>query len=311
MGHNSSPGTAHEPRAQVLDGRAVAAEIRKRCAEEVAELAARYPLLPGLAVMRVGEDPASVSYAGRIVQAFDAAGLRATIFELPESATRAMLQSELERINALPEYAGVLVQWPLPRHLGWDAVIDVIDPNKDVDGSHPVNIGRLALGLDCYVPATPAGGVALLDYYGVKLEGKRALVIGRSSIVGRPLSQLMLARDATVTVAHSRSRDLPGLAREADVVAVAAGQPKLVKGSMLKPGAVVLDFGASVVEGQMTGDVDFESASRVAGAITPVPGGTGPMTNAMLIRNTLRAIRRSLAGYQSKVESPGSKGMDL
>jgi methylenetetrahydrofolate dehydrogenase (NADP+) / methenyltetrahydrofolate cyclohydrolase len=180
----------------------------------------------------------------------------------------------------------------MPPHLGWDDIIDFLDPNKDVDGSHPVNIGRLSLGLDCFVPATPAGGLALLDHYGIGLEGKRALVIGRSGIVGRPLSQLMLARNATVTIAHSRSRDLPSLVREADIVAVATGKPALVKGDMLKPGAVVLDFGASVVDDQMRGDVDFDSAVQVAGAITPVPGGTGPMTTAMLIRNTLKALRR-------------------
>lgn len=289
-------GTSNSDRAPlVLDGRLVAAEIRQRCADEVEALRAKHRILPGLGVVRVGENPSSVQYAERIVKSFASVGLVATVFALPENASRTALQSEVHRINVLPEFAALLVQWPLPPHLGWDVVIDVIDPNKDVDGSHPINIGRFTLGFDSYVPATPAGGIALLDYYGIQLEGKRALVLGRSGIVGRPLAQLFLARNATVTIAHSRSRDLPGLVREADIVAAATGKPGLVTGEMLKPGAVVIDFGASVVDGKMTGDVDFESASKVAGAITPVPGGTGPMTNAMLIRNTLKAIHKSLS----------------
>ncbi|MFL5734609.1 MAG: bifunctional 5,10-methylenetetrahydrofolate dehydrogenase/5,10-methenyltetrahydrofolate cyclohydrolase, partial [Chloroflexia bacterium] len=280
--------------ALILDGKVASAEIRSWCAEEVEALRRKHSILPGLAVVRVGEDPASVQYAGRIVKSFEATGLTATVFELPERSSRAALQAEIHRINVLAEFAAMLVQWPLPSHLNWEAVIDVIDPAKDVDGSHPINIGRFTLGLDSYAPATPAGGLALLDYYGIKLEGRRALVIGRSGIVGRPLAQLFLSRNATITVAHSHSRDLASLVAEADIVAVATGKPGLVRGEMLKEGAVVLDFGASVVDGQMRGDVDFESAVRCASAITPVPGGTGPMTNAMLIRNTLKAIHRNL-----------------
>ena len=279
--------------ATLLDGKLVAAEIRRKSQEEIETLKARHPVLPGLAVVRVGQDPPSVSYADRIVQSFKNVGLLATVFELPLTATRAMLHAELARLNVLPEFAAVMVQWPLPSHLGWDAVIDDLDPNKDVDGSHPMNIGKLSLGLDCYVPATPAGGMALLDYYRIPIEGKRALVIGRSGIVGRPMSQLLLARHATVTIAHSRTQDLPSLVREADIVAVATGKPGLVTGAMIKPGAAIIDFGASYIDGRMRGDVDFESAVRVAGAITPVPGGTGPMTNVMLVLNTLKAIRRS------------------
>lgn len=281
--------------ALLLDGRLVAAEMRKRSVEEIQALTERHRVLPGLAVVRVGEDPASVSYGERIIQSFTGVGLKATLFELPAKASRVELETELLRLNVLPEFAAIMVQWPLPPHLGWDAVIDYLEPHKDVDGSHPMNIGKLALGLDCYVPATPAGGMALLDYYRIPIEGKRALVIGRSGIVGRPMSQLLLGRHATVTIAHSRSHDLASLVREADIVVVATGKPGLVTGDMLKPGAVVVDFGASVVDGQMTGDVDFESAVKVAEAITPVPGGTGPMTNALLIRNTLKAIRQSQA----------------
>jgi methylenetetrahydrofolate dehydrogenase (NADP+) / methenyltetrahydrofolate cyclohydrolase len=278
--------------AVLLDGRTVAAQVRAEAKAEAESLKAKFGLLPGLAVLRVGNDPASVSYAGRITRAFAEVGLVVTVVELPSSASRAMLQAELGRLNVLPEIAAVIVQMPLPRHLGLDALIDVLDPNKDVDGIHPVNIGNLVLGLDAYVPATPAGGMALLDYYRIKLVGKQALVIGRSSVVGRPLSQLLLARNATVTIAHSFTTDLDRLIGEADIVAAAVGKPGLVKGSAIKPGAVVLDFGASMIEGHMMGDVQFEEAARRASAITPVPGGTGPMTNAMLLRNTLKAIRR-------------------
>ncbi len=292
---NSPLNVSHSKRARLLDGRLVAAEIRKHSAEEIRALVERHHILPGLAVVRVGEDPASVNYADRIVKSFTNVGLKATVFQLPANAARTELQAELARLNVLPEFAAIMVQWPLPQHLGWDAMIDDLDPNKDVDGSHPMNIGKLSLGLDCYVPATPAGAMALLDYYHIPLEGQRALVVGRSGIVGRPMSQLLLARHATVTIAHSRSRDLASLVREADVVAVATGKPGLVTGAMLKPGAVVVDFGASIIDGQMRGDVDFNSAVSVAGAITPVPGGTGPMTNAMLIRNTVKAIRHSAA----------------
>jgi methylenetetrahydrofolate dehydrogenase (NADP+)/methenyltetrahydrofolate cyclohydrolase len=194
----------------------------------------------------------------------------------------------------LPEIAGVIVQQPLPPHIGLDAVIDVLDPNKDVDGVHPVNIGRLSLGLDCFVPATPAGGLAILDYYGIPLEGKQALVIGRSGVVGRPFAQLLLARNATVTIAHSRTRNLYDLISQAELVASAVGKPHMIKGDMLRPGAAVVDFGAGMVDGQMMGDVDYQGALDRVAAITPVPGGTGPVTNAMLLKNTVKAIKRLL-----------------
>lgn len=276
----------------LLDGKLVARQIREQCAREAAELKARYGLLPGLGVLRVGSDPASVSYSARIAKAFGEAGVPVTIEELPTNASRALFQAELGRLNVLPEVAGTIVQMPLPQHIGLDALVDVLDPEQDVDGIHPVNIGNLTLGLDAYVPATPAGGMALLDYYGLKVEGLNALVIGRSGVVGKPLAQLLLARNATVTIAHSRSRDLDALIAGADLVASAVGSPSLVKGSSIKPGAIVLDFGASMVEGHMTGDVEFDVAASRASAITPVPGGTGPMTNAMLLRNTLTAIKR-------------------
>lgn len=278
----------------LLSGRPVAKEIRQKCAAEVAALKLRFGILPGLGVLRVGRDPASLNYAQRITQVFGNAGLSVTEIELPESASRALVQAEINRLNVLPEIAGIIVQMPLPDRLGLDTVIDVLDPQKDVDGIHPVNIGRLTLGLDCYVPATPAGGMAILDYYGISLEGKNALVIGRSGVVGRPLSQLMLARNATVTIAHSHTRNLPELIAEADVVATAVGKPGFVRGANLREGAVVLDFGAAEVDGKMTGDVDLAGAMGRVAAITPVPGGTGPVTNAMLLKNTIKAIKKAL-----------------
>jgi methylenetetrahydrofolate dehydrogenase (NADP+)/methenyltetrahydrofolate cyclohydrolase len=294
----SDPLTASEAEAAsgtlLLAGREVAKQIREQCAVEIAALTARYGVMPGLAVVRVGQDPASVNYAERITKAFGNAGLPVTEIELPATASRALLQAEINRLNVLPEIAGIIVQMPLPDRMGLDTVIDVLDPQKDVDGIHPVNIGRLTLGLDCYVPATPAGGMAILDYYGIALEGKNALVIGRSGIVGRPLSQLMLARNATVTIAHSRTRNLPELIAGAEIVATAIGRPGFVHGANLAEGAIVLDFGASDVSGKMTGDIDPEGAMGRVAAITPVPGGTGPVTNAMLLKNTVKAIKKAL-----------------
>lgn len=276
----------------LLDGRKVAREMREQYAREAVALKARFGLLPGLGVLRVGADPASVSYTGRISKAFSEVGISVTTNELPLTASRAMFQAELGRLNVLPEIAGIIVQMPLPAHIGLDVLVDALNPDKDVDGLHPVNVGNLLWGLDAYVPATPAGGMALLDYYGIKLEGLNALVIGRSGVVGKPLAQLLLARNATVTIAHSHTRDLEDLISRADLVATAVGRPAFLRGDCIKPGAIVLDFGASIVEGHMTGDVQFEEAARRASAITPVPGGTGPMTNAMLLRNTLKAIKR-------------------
>jgi methylenetetrahydrofolate dehydrogenase (NADP+)/methenyltetrahydrofolate cyclohydrolase len=279
----------------IMAGRAAAKQIRLKCAEEIRALQARHPILPGLAVLRIGDDPASLNYAERITQSFGNAGLKVTIVALPDNASRSLLQAELGRLNVLPEIAGVIVQMPLPAHIGLDAVIDVLDPHKDVDGIHPVNVGRLALDLDAFVPATPAGGIAMLDYYGIPIEGKRALVIGRSSVVGKPLAQLLLARNATVTVAHSRSRDLAGLIAEAEILASAVGKPHFITGDMIREGAAVLDFGAATVDGQMTGDIDYDTAFDRVSAITPVPGGTGPVTSAMLLQNTIKAIKRYLA----------------
>ncbi len=283
-----------EQTALIMAGRPVASEIRKRCIEEITVLRDRFGLLPGLTVVRIGDDPASISYTERITQSFSSAGLTVKVDAFSATISRAMLQAELGRLSSSPEIAGIIVQMPLPTHLGLQDVVDVLDPDKDVDGIHPVNAGRLALGLACYAPATPAGGIALLDFYHIPIEGERALVIGRSDVVGRPLAQLLIARNATVTVAHSRTRDLPALVRESDIVACAVGRPEFVRGSWIKPGATILDFGASMVSQGPQGDVEYDAAVEVARAITPVPGGTGPVTNAMLLRNTVQAIRHAL-----------------
>ncbi len=278
----------------ILRGKEVAARIRRECESEIAELTARHGILPGLAVVRLGSDPASVSYAQRIRDSFGKAGITVTMIELEETVSRLLFQSELSRLNVLPEIAAIIVQQPLPPQIDLETIVGAIDPVKDVDGIHPLNAGRLMLGLDCYVPATPAGGMAILDYYNIPIEGKRALVIGRSGVVGKPLAQLLLARNATVTVAHSRSVNLPSLIAEAEILAVAVGKPHMVKGEALRPGTVVLDFGAAVVDDKMRGDVDYEAALDRVAAITPVPGGTGPVTNAMLLKNAVRAIRRAV-----------------
>jgi methylenetetrahydrofolate dehydrogenase (NADP+)/methenyltetrahydrofolate cyclohydrolase len=290
----TSEGEPSNHQALVLDGRLVAKEVRQRCAQEVAALAERHSILPGLAVVRVGDDPAAARYAEGIRRTFSAANLSVTAVELPGDVSRALFQAELGRLNVLPEIAGILVLMPLPRHLPFDALIDALDPKKDIEGIAPINIGRLALGLDCYVPSTPAGGIALLDHYRIPIEGKHAVIVGRSGVVGKPLAQLLLARNATVTIAHSHTTNLPDLLAEADILATATGRPALIKGHMIKPGAAVLDFGVAILEGKMVGDVDYESALAVARAITPVPGGTGPMTNVMLLKNTIKAIRRYL-----------------
>ena len=276
----------------IMAGRPVARQIRQQCGEDVRKLKERFDILPGLAVLRLGDDPPSVSYADRISQSFSSAGLMANIVALPANASRAMFQAELGRLNVLPEVAAILVQMPLPTHIGLDAVIEVLDPHKDVDGIHPENIGRLALGLDGFVPATPAGGLAMLDFYGIPLSKKQALVIGRSGVVGKPLAQLLLSRDATVTIAHSMTRNLPDLIAQADIVATGVGKPGVVRADVLKEGASLIDFGAAMVDGVMTGDADYKECLGRVYAITPVPGGTGPVTNAMLLRNAVSAIKR-------------------
>ena len=283
--------------ALLIDGKAAAARLRAEVAVEVARFQAERGRAPGLAVVLVGEDPASAVYVRNKGKATVEAGMQSFEHKLSMDISEAELLELVERLNADPAVDGILVQLPLPDHIGANKVLTAIDPDKDVDGFHPVNAGRLAIGLDGFVPCTPLGCLKLLRAELGDLGGKEAVVIGRSNIVGKPMAMLLLADHCTVTIAHSRTRDLPEVVRHADIVVAAVGRPEMVRGDWLKPGATVIDVGINRVEGKLVGDVDFASASEVAGAITPVPGGVGPMTIACLIRNTMvSAARRD--GFQ-------------
>ena len=283
--------------AKRIDGKAAAAELRARVGAEVSKFRAASGRAPGLAVVLVGEDPASAVYVRSKNKAVIEAGMESFEHRLPATATQDELMALVDRLNADPAVDGILVQLPLPPQIDEGVIITRIDPDKDVDGFHPVNAGRLAIGLEGFVPCTPLGCLKLLEAELGDLSGKSAVVIGRSNIVGKPMALLLLAANCTVTIAHSRTRDLPQVVRDADIVVAAVGRPEMVKGDWLKPGATVIDVGINRTEAGLVGDVDFASASDVAGAITPVPGGVGPMTIACLIRNTLvSAARRE--GYE-------------
>ena len=288
--------------ARIIDGKAAALTLRTEVATETARFTAATGRAPGLAVVLVGEDPASAVYVRSKGKATLDAGMLGFEHRLPADTSEANLLALVDRLNADPAVDGILVQLPLPAHIDADKVTTRIDPDKDVDGFHPVNAGRLAIGLHGFVPCTPLGCLLLLRAELGDLSGKSAVVIGRSNIVGKPMALLLLGDSATVTIAHSRTRDLPAVVRQADIVVAAVGRPEMVKGDWLKPGATVIDVGINRVDAEggktrLVGDVDFASASHVAGAITPVPGGVGPMTIACLIRNTLvSAARRE--GYK-------------
>ena len=283
--------------AKIIDGKAAAAELRGRVAVEVAKFRAVRGRSPGLAVVLVGEDPASAVYVRNKGKATIEAGMESFEHRLSADTSEGALLDLVERLNADPAVDGILVQLPLPAHIDADKVLTSIDPDKDVDGFHPVNAGRLAVGLTGFVPCTPLGCLKLLRAELGDLSGKNAVVIGRSNIVGKPMAMLLLGDHCTVTIAHSRTRDLPEVVRRADIVVAAVGRPEMVKGDWLKPGATVIDVGINRIpsddgKSKLVGDVDFASASAVAGAITPVPGGVGPMTIACLIRNTLVSAAR-------------------
>ena len=284
--------------ARIIDGKAAAAELRAAVAVEVAKFRVTEGRAPGLAVVLVGEDPASAVYVRNKGKATVEAGMESFEHRLPADSSEAELLALVERLNADPSVDGILVQLPLPVHIDADKVLTSIDPDKDVDGFHPINVGRLATGLEGFVPCTPLGCLKLLRAQLGSLAGKEAVVIGRSNIVGKPMAQLLLADSCTVTIAHSRTKDLPEVVRRADIVVAAVGRPEMLKGDWLKPGATVIDVGINRIageeggKGRLVGDVDFPSASAVAGAITPVPGGVGPMTIACLIRNTLVSAAR-------------------
>ncbi len=272
--------------ARIIDGKAVAAALRARLAVTVAAL----PYQPGLAVVLVGDDPASAVYVRRKDRAAQQAGIAARTIRLPATTSEVDLLAVIASLNDDAAVDGILVQLPLPAPLRAPVVIDAIDPAKDVDGLHPVNAGRLALGMAGLVPCTPLGAMKLLAEAGVTLRGARAVVLGRSVLVGRPIAALLMAADATVTVAHSRTRDLAAECRRADVLIAAVGRPEMVRGDWLAPGAVVIDVGINrLADGRLVGDVNYAEALTIAGAITPVPGGVGPMTIAYLLENTVTA----------------------
>ncbi len=272
--------------ATIIDGKAVAAALRATVAARVATL----DFQPGLAVVLVGDDPASTVYVRNKDRAAAAAGIAARTIRLPADTTQAALLAQVGALNADDTVDGILVQLPLPPGIDPRAVIEAIDPAKDVDGFHPINVRRLADGQPTLAPCTPTGVMRLLAAAGISPRGARALVIGRSSIVGKPMAALLLAADATVTIAHSRTRDLPGECRRAEIVIAATGRPEMVRADWIAPGATVIDVGINrLADGRLVGDVAFEECRAVAGAITPVPGGVGPMTIACLLENTLTA----------------------
>jgi methylenetetrahydrofolate dehydrogenase (NADP+) / methenyltetrahydrofolate cyclohydrolase len=276
--------------ARVIDGKAVAARVRERVAEEVARL----PTPPGLATVLVGDDPGSAIYVRMKREDSAQVGIESFDHDLGADVSQADLEDLIRSLNADERVHGILLQLPLPGQLDQDALISLIDPAKDVDGLTPVNAGLLLQDRDGLVPCTPQGVMELLREAGAELEGAHAVVLGRSILVGKPMAQLLLAANATVTHCHSRTRDLPAVCRAADLLVAAVGSPRLVTADMVRECAIVIDVGTSRVDGQLVGDVDFDSVREVAGAITPVPGGVGPMTRAMLLSNTVEAGRRLL-----------------
>jgi len=285
--------------ARLLEGGAIAAEIRTAIAEDVATFTVGQGRAPGLRVVIVGKDAPSTVYLERILRGCAKVGIDAGFVELEGEATEAKVTATVRDLNDDPTVDGVIVQMPLPGTIRLRAVIDAIDPAKDIDGIHPLNAGLLRLGYDGFLPATAHAAVEILRRSGIEIEGRDAVVVGRSAVVGMPAAFLLVKEDATVTVCHRRTRDLAGHIRRADIVVVAAGRAGLVTGSMLKPGAVVVDVGINVVDGRIVGDVDFASASQVASAITPVPGGVGPLTNALLLTHLIRAAERQATDRQT------------
>lgn len=282
--------------AEIIDGKQISADIRAELAELVKKMQAEHGITPGLAVVLVGEDPASQVYVNNKEQACLEIGFKSIKHVLPAETTEEELLALVEKLNRQEDVHGLLVQLPLPDHIDEDKVILSIDPDKDVDGFHPTSVGRLAIGIPGFVSCTPAGVIELLKRSGTELEGANAVVVGRSNNVGKPAALLLLAENCTVTVCHSRTKDLGAVTRNADVLVAAVGVPQLVKGDMVKEGATVIDVGIHRTDNGLVGDVDFEAVKEKARAITPVPGGVGPMTIAMLMRNTLIAAEMRIKG---------------
>jgi methylenetetrahydrofolate dehydrogenase (NADP+)/methenyltetrahydrofolate cyclohydrolase len=282
--------------AHLIDGKAIGAVVRAEIRDRVEEFSARTGIKPNLVTVLVGDDPASRIYVRNKGKACHEAGMLSQQIDLPATLPENDLLALVAELNADSAVHGILVQLPLPGHINESRVIEAISPDKDVDGFHPVNAGRLLSGGPCFVPCTPLGIMKMLDHESVSLKGKHAVVVGRSNIVGKPVALLLLARHATVTICHSRTKDLPAVVRSADVVVAAVGKAEMIRGDWLSPGAVVIDVGINrLSDGKLVGDVAFEEAKEVAGKITPVPGGVGPMTITMLLHNTLEAADRQAA----------------
>ena len=282
--------------AQIIDGKAIAADVRKEVAADVKALQASHGLTPGLAVVLVGEDPASKVYVKNKAAQTVEVGMQSFEYKLPDTTSEHEILTLVEKLNASPEVHGILVQLPLPKHVNAEKVLNAIHPDKDVDGFHPTNVGRLWIGERALVPCTPTGSAILAKRAVPDLKGLNAVVIGRSNIVGKPMAALLLRESCTVTIAHSQTKDLPVVVRGADLVIAAVGRPEMVKGDWIKPGAVVSDVGINRVPSEngktkLVGDVAYDECAEVAGAITPVPGGVGPMTIACLLQNTVVAAK--------------------
>jgi methylenetetrahydrofolate dehydrogenase (NADP+) / methenyltetrahydrofolate cyclohydrolase len=279
--------------AQIIDGKAISQVVRAEWKLRADALKAR-GITPGLAVIIVGEDPASKVYVGNKIKACAELGIYSEHIELPGDTSEATLLAQIAKLNADPKIHGFLVQLPVPKHIDSNKVLLAISPNKDVDGFHPMNVGELVTGNPQFQPCTPFGVMKLLEKSGVEIEGKHAVVVGRSNIVGKPMALMLLQKNATVTICTSKTVDLAKFTRDADILVVATGKPQMITGDMIKPGAAVIDVGINrLANGKLVGDVDFDSASAVAGWITPVPGGVGPMTITMLVASTVMAAERS------------------
>ncbi len=294
----------------ILDGKAIAEKVRAEVRADVTSFVAEHGRAPGLTVVLVGEDPASVVYTRNKEKSAKECGIAGTLLRLPADTPEAEVLALVAKLNGDDAVDGILVQLPLPRHVREAEVLRAIDPDKDVDGFHALNAGRLATGQPALVPCTPTGCMRLIAESGVELAGARAVVVGRSNIVGKPMAQLLLAKHATVTIAHSRTRDLPAVCREADVLVAAVGRAEMVRGDWVKPGAVVIDVGINRdTNGKLVGDVAFAEARERASWITPVPGGVGPMTIACLLANTVAAARARTAARRGLRERPGQRGL--
>lgn len=280
--------------AQLIDGKSLAQQVRDRLAKESADLFAKKSMKPGLATILVGDDPASHVYVRNKQKACELAGIYVDDYKLPANTTQAELLSLIDKKNMDPNIHGILVQLPLPKHIDSKVILEAVSPLKDADGFHPYNFGRLVEGHPVFEACTPKGVIKMIESTGMTIEGKRAVVVGRSNIVGKPLALMLLQRNATVTICHSKTRDLPAVCREAELLLVAIGKAKFVTADMVREGAVVIDVGTNKTpEGKLCGDVDFDPVSQKAGWISPVPGGVGPMTIAMLLENTVESAKRA------------------